>query len=326
MPHKTIISVIIPVYNCEKYLKECIDSVLAQSFENFELILINDGSKDSSLAICNSYAQMDLRVRVIDQANHGAAMTRKKGVDISKGEYITFIDSDDYIEKDYLKTLYTNLIESKADFICCNSIDIGLKIQSNNCIQQSSLVSDTNQLLRDYFNGMRYAYCIWGKLFNKELFYNIVFPNLKYAEDTCVILSLFMKTNAIFLLNYSGYYYRCQENGVTLSINKLKQKQDLLYRANLIYDICKNRTEELYQRAQSELINSLYGLTVAYCLYGNKIDFDIFYQKCKENYSLINPQKVKVKKDKIKQFILYNFIKHRTFVKYIIKIVYFNRK
>ena len=99
------ISIIIPVYNAENYLRRCIDSVLSQSFTDFELILVDDGSKDKSPQICDEYASQDTRVRVIHKANGGVSAARNDGLDIAKGEYITFIDSDDWVERDYLSTL-----------------------------------------------------------------------------------------------------------------------------------------------------------------------------------------------------------------------------
>ena len=99
------ISIIVPVYNSEKYLDACIDSILSQSFRDFELILVDDGSKDSSAQICDEYASQDTRVRVIHKANGGVSAARNDGLDIAKGEYITFIDSDDWVEREYLETL-----------------------------------------------------------------------------------------------------------------------------------------------------------------------------------------------------------------------------
>ena len=97
------ISIIVPVYNVEKYLNRCLDSIINQSFINFELILINDGSTDKSGKICDKYAQIDKRVRVIHKKNEGVSLTRNLGINIAKGDYITFIDSDDWIEQDFLK-------------------------------------------------------------------------------------------------------------------------------------------------------------------------------------------------------------------------------
>ena len=99
------ISIIVPVYNSEKYLGVCIDSILSQSFRDFELILVDDGSKDSSAQICDEYASQDKRVRVIHKVNGGVSAARNDGLDIAKGEYVTFIDSDDWVEREFLSTI-----------------------------------------------------------------------------------------------------------------------------------------------------------------------------------------------------------------------------
>lgn len=115
------ISVVIPVFNVEKYLKRCLDSVLAQTFKDFELILIDDGSTDGSPAICDEYAQIDQRIRVVHQKNCGSATTRNIGISLAKGDYLVFVDSDDWVEPDYLKLLYNKAQESNSDIVMYNS-------------------------------------------------------------------------------------------------------------------------------------------------------------------------------------------------------------
>lgn len=110
-----IISVIVPVYNVEKYLPRCIDSILAQTFTDFELILVDDGSPDNCGAICDEYAAKDKRVRVIHKSNGGVSSARNAGLDAASGEYVTFVDSDDYIAEDRLKQMHSSIFESKAD-------------------------------------------------------------------------------------------------------------------------------------------------------------------------------------------------------------------
>ena len=126
------ISIIIPVYNTEKYLRRCIESVLSQSFTDFELILVDDGSKDSSPQICDEYASQDKRVRVIHKVNGGVSAARNDGLDIAKGEYVTFIDSDDWVEREYLQSLYD---KRSLDFVIGNFINepSGKKRKINEC-------------------------------------------------------------------------------------------------------------------------------------------------------------------------------------------------
>ena len=111
------ISIIIPVYNAQKHIAKCIDSILEQDFTDFELLLLNDGSKDDSLSILNYYAAIDERVKVVDKENEGVAKTRNKGITLAQGEYIMFVDNDDYINKDYCSTFYSEVSKVYADIV-----------------------------------------------------------------------------------------------------------------------------------------------------------------------------------------------------------------
>ena len=116
------LSVIVPVYNTEKYLRECIDSILAQTFTDFELILVDDGSTDGSGIICDEYADKDPRVQVIHQQNGGATVARRSGVRIARGEYVTFVDSDDWIDSDFYAPMIEKIKETGADVLVCNTL------------------------------------------------------------------------------------------------------------------------------------------------------------------------------------------------------------
>ena len=117
------ITVIVPIYNVEKYLKRCIESILNQTFKDFELLLLNDGSTDSSGKICDIYASKDNRIVVRHKKNQGVSTTRNLGIDIAKGEYITFIDSDDWIEKDYLEKMYSKIKEMNVPLLITGYIE-----------------------------------------------------------------------------------------------------------------------------------------------------------------------------------------------------------
>lgn len=289
------ISIVVPVYNCEQYIKKCIKSILNQTFKEFELILIDDESQDQSGEICEEYAKLDKRIIVIHQKNQGVSKTREKGLKIAKSKYVTFIDSDDYIKEDYLYKLYNSIINSNADFVCCNSIDIGKNLPENICINKDEMISNKEKLLMDYFVGKRYAYCIWGKLFKKEIFKNIEFLKMKYAEDTCIILNLFMKCEKIMLLSYEGYYYVQREESATFSDNYLQKANDLLIRSKLLFNICqKINNQELILKARNEITQSLYGAIFTNCCYANKEQFEKF----KSQYEQLNPYCINTSKMK----------------------------
>ena len=142
----TLVSIIIPVYNAEKRLVKCIDSILTQSYIHFELLLINDGSKDSSGTICDAYAQKDNRVKVFHKENGGASSARNIGIERATGEYIVFVDSDDYVEKDYLSAFFVDpLNEDKFTFVVQslkNLYDDGIEIKQS--VFKEGLYSEDN--------------------------------------------------------------------------------------------------------------------------------------------------------------------------------------
>ena len=124
MKKKPLISVIVPVYNVESYLKVCVDSILAQTYENLEIILVDDGSKDSSGKMCDEYAEKDARIKVVHKKNGGVSSARNKGLDVASGEYIGFVDSDDSTKPNMFEILYKNMVTSDADVSVC---------KANNC-------------------------------------------------------------------------------------------------------------------------------------------------------------------------------------------------
>ena len=156
------ISIIIPVYNAENYLRRCIESVLSQSFTDFELILMDDGSKDKSPQICDEYASQDTRVQVIHKANGGVSAARNDGLDIAKGEYVTFIDSDDWVEREYLQSLYD---KRSLDFVIGSFINEPSGKQRK--INEYTFIGDK---LKDYITKTYLSDGYpWGKLFETSL-------------------------------------------------------------------------------------------------------------------------------------------------------------
>lgn len=212
-----IISVVVPVYNVEKYLPECIDSIISQTYSNIEIILIDDGSTDSSGNICDNYSKKDKRIKVIHKENTGLSDSRNLGINLSKGNLITFIDSDDIIDKNMLEVLYKNMKKEKADIsIIAYSIltkkgckcpllpHIYMKLNSKDAI--------------DYSYRMKYfSVSAWGKLYKKHLFNNIKYPTKKICEDQYTTYKLFYKSNIIVYDSSPLYFYRCRKSSITNS-------------------------------------------------------------------------------------------------------------
>ena len=143
-----MISIIIPIYNVEKYLEKCLDSILNQTYKNLEIILIDDGSTDNSPNICNSYCEKDKRIKIIHKNNEGVSSARNKGIELSKGKYIVFIDSDDYVSNEHIEVLYDCIISNNVDLVISNLIDISEDGIILNNEEKESFLMNKDQCLK----------------------------------------------------------------------------------------------------------------------------------------------------------------------------------
>jgi len=224
-----IISVIVPVYNVDKYLNQCIDSILNQTFSNFELILVNDGSFDYSYKICKEYAEKDSRVRVFSQENKGAGSARNKGIDESKGEYLTFIDSDDYVVADYLEKLYHAIVEYNVSIAMTAYYRYD---DSNNMLyyylrdeDYGSEMIPQNELFNRMLDDANYLQ-VCAKIYRKTLFDDVRFPVNRYFEDFYTVTKLFVLTPEIVFVKDNLYCYRRHPNSIVNTPVNLKKVID----------------------------------------------------------------------------------------------------
>lgn len=320
MNNSTIISVIVPIYNCEKYIEKCIKSIMYQTFKSFELILINDGSTDSSLEICKKYSCIDKRIVLINQKNVGVSKTREKGISLANGKYIFFIDSDDYINKNCLETMFKSINESKADIVCCNSVNFGADVKEPVNIKSDEIITDKERIYDDYFLRYRYTCTLWGKLFNKNILKKLDFPNMRYAEDTFLILKIFNQAEKIHLIKYIGYNYRIQSQSVSNTLDDYTKLTDILKRDRLACDICRNLKKSLKQKAFNNFSDDLYALVV---LYAREKDVKILEKINNAIYINYNYIKKYVKKNGIKLKIVKAFCYNRYLIKKVIQVIYF---
>ncbi len=213
-----MVSIIVPCYNVEQYLPKCIESILNQSYANWELILIDDGSPDSSGNICDSYADKDNRIRVIHKENGGLSSARNAGIDIAKGEYITCLDSDDYWHKDFLKVLLNYSKQYNAEIVQC-----GFRKVKDNCIDKNEHPGRVN--LYDNHSVFIKQACkitIWAKLYKRNLFEEIRMPIGKINEDDYTTWKLYFKAKKICVLTGCFYYYRINPHSIMA-----KQKKEI---------------------------------------------------------------------------------------------------
>lgn len=211
-----LISVIIPVYNVDSYIEKCINSVLNQSYKNLEIILVDDGSTDKSGEICEKY-KYDSRVNVFHKKNGGLSSARNYGIKHSKGHYISFLDSDDYIDKYFIENLYNALINQKEN---CKISMCRFTREENDFLvseEKAKLVSSEETLKNILYqkDDSLYSVAAWNKLYHRSVFEKIEFPEGFINEDMFVICEVLSKTEYVAVIDYKGYYYRINNNSIT---------------------------------------------------------------------------------------------------------------
>lgn len=220
-----LISIIIPVYNAEKYLHQCLDSVVAQTYTNWECLLIDDGSKDSSGAICDEYAEKDSRFRVFHKENGGVSSARNLGLDNAKGFWIMFVDSDDYLEVKYLDEIFDN---PKYDLVISGYREFGIKeniIEYDN--QEVNIIDNLGTIWNKSISNFIYWFP-WGKLFSSTIIKN---NNLRfneflfYGEDFCFVMDYLNCSNKFYMCKIHGYVHLTEAN----RYDKYKMNVDQLF-------------------------------------------------------------------------------------------------
>lgn len=228
MKEKTLISVVVPIYNVEKYLERCIDSIINQTYKNLEILLINDGSKDSSYEICKNVEKKDKRIKVYSKENGGLSDARNYGLERAKGEYICFIDSDDYINPKMIEKLYEQIKEKNSDIaiVHYNIVNDG---EENNQeitdLKEDTYVYNSESAIRQLFYEDYYRDFAWNKLYKKSLFKNIRYPFGKLMEDLGTTYLLFDNSEKISYSKLPLYYY-VQREGSILNKKNLKLEID----------------------------------------------------------------------------------------------------
>ena len=213
MKNRPIISIIVPVYNVESYLERCIESILNQSFKEFELILVNDGSTDGCKDICNEYKTKDKRIKVIHKENGGLSSARNAGLDIARGKYIGFVDSDDFINKDMYKILFDTIQANNSDMVICdyykvNEDDIN-KFRNLKCNCENIKIKNLNNLESIdnlFLTGEKFIFA-WNKLYKRELFNDLRYEKGRIYEDEYLAHRILYKCNKVSIIEAKIYYY-----------------------------------------------------------------------------------------------------------------------
>ncbi|MTO62516.1 glycosyltransferase, partial [Turicibacter sanguinis] len=270
-----LISIIIPVYNVEKYLPECLESILKQTYRNLEIILINDGSTDRSGIICNEYSEKDNRIVVKHIENSGVARARNIGLDLAKGKYIGFVDSDDYINEIMYESLYKNLIKENADIAICSAYSVYDKKIVHKKYEDIYLVMNSSEtftyMLKDGYFGIG----IWDKFFKAEILKKYEFPNGKTnGEELELLYKVICDSNVIVYSSTPLYYYRQRNNS---AIHQRKLNNGLPDSMKKMHNYVSKIHKNLYQLTLNHYILSCFQVYNKGIEYGIKDEFFYFY-------------------------------------------------
>jgi glycosyltransferase involved in cell wall biosynthesis len=297
------ISVIIPVYKVEPYLRQCIDSILTQSYSNLEIILVDDGSPDNCGKICDEYAEKDNRINVIHKENEGQAAARNTGINKATGEYLTFVDSDDWVAPDILELLYTSLISNNADVSCCGYyLAYSNMYKTFNC-SNKILVLNREQAIEQMLLNKNVFCSVWGKLYKKSLFDVIRFPcGISYGEDAAVTFNVLSIIECVVSNNIPKYYYR-QRKGSLVSMNYNSKKMEILNNAERILKVIENNYPNITDVAAASLLRANLDVLSRIVLtpeYNRMPEYRIISAKLRENFGFMIKSNVFTSNEKIK--------------------------
>ena len=243
------ISIIVPVYNVEQYIHRCVDSILAQTFADFELILIDDGSPDNCGMICDEYAKKDIRVKVVHQKNKGVSVARNIGTKLAEGDFITYIDSDDWIERNFLECMYGTVKKYHSDICVVSTYDEDVALKENKIEEL-----DFRQAIIHFMKLNNYKIkAPWGKLVRREIAYKYPFPEKRsYSEDLATVYKWYYCASKTVDTNFDVYHYSINETSICgrewdlFRLDELNTYDEILYflKNELFHDLYKEWTNK----------------------------------------------------------------------------------
>ena len=299
------ISLIVPIYNIEECVEECIESILNQTFKDFEVILVDDGSTDNSLNICRKYEKKDTRITVVHKKNGGLSDARNAGIDKACGEYLCFIDGDDFIVNDTLENMYNLILKNNTQISICNMVryygdedtDIFYKPSEKEIVLEGN----------DRFETLEQP-SVCNKMFKSDLFNGVRFPYGKYYEDTFVYHELVMKASSVVLTGEDSYYYRCRRGSILDGgyTKKYFDFMEAVYLRATFLD--KNNiheyADEAYLHVYSSLSNAYHNIDI------NSEEIKSLFDIAKNRYNKAFNRLIKDKHFNIKQKIRFVLLRY----------------
>jgi glycosyltransferase involved in cell wall biosynthesis len=281
-----LVSIIVPIYNTEKYLQQCLDSIVNQSYKELDVILINDGSKDQSLLIAQDYAMKDPRIKLIDKDNEGVAATRNVGLKNAQGDFVLYVDSDDWIELDMVELLVSYSIKHDASIVTCDNVS------ENKCDETYVRQFDEEQTITCFLHHRNLNGSLCTKLIKRSLLYDIYFDStVGYGEDALFFWQVLIKNHVgILFTNIQLYHYRINQNSICHVFGKQK------FTAHLVWTQIANDVEHLYPKllsmAKAQLCNQMVVILyeAASCRYPYGEDIKMLQKTVRQNFKYLKAQ------------------------------------
>lgn len=298
---KPLVSIIVPVYNIERYIKKCLESLCRQSYSNIEIIIVDDGSTDSSGEICDGFAVGDARVKVFHKKNGGLSSARNYGILKAKGEYIALVDGDDFVKKDFIEAMVKKAKEKDADLVICGFNDI---------VPKEELLSGEDAAARLLTSQDNLEIVAWNKLYKKELFKDIRYPEGKKYEDSLTTYKILAEAKNVVYMPKSLYCYVSRPGSIMDASKRLERLIARREAADEARDYFKNN-KKLQQAAEIAVLTSKYAFMDA--AIKKEVDWNYFVL----NSEWIKKHKKQFEKNKFmtKKLKLYNFLNSAGFYK-----------
>lgn len=291
MKKHSLISVIVPIYKVEDYLKECIESIINQTYSDIEVILVDDGSPDRCPQMCDEWAKRDSRIRVVHKKNGGLSSARNAGLDVAKGEYISFVDSDDFICKDALENLHNRIKDDNSIGITSGLIyryqDGSINNFKDQWLCSKEIVIPSSEFLLETMS-QKTSYTVWNKLYRRDVIGNTRFREGRNNEDTLFMYDL---GKNIAILNvcmveipHYVYYYRYREDSICTTA-KIPLAIDILGNYELMMEDCKNTNSRLYDVLYFSYVRTLYGFVDSLLL--NPVWYPLYFTEYQKKLRLV---------------------------------------
>lgn len=253
----SLISVIVPVYKVEKYLPKCVESIMGQSYKNLEIILVDDGSPDDCGKLCDEYAAKDSRVKVIHKKNGGLSDARNVALDVMAGDYVTFIDSDDYVANDFVESLYKLIFENGAEMsvVSLSPFYEGCGPEKESFGGHKTLLMDREFALAEMFYQKKFDTTAWAKMYKVSMFADVRYPKGWLFEDLATTYKLILKSEKIVFYGYKAYYYLLRKESIEGSAFKLAKYESCLNIVNQLEADRKKMPEKARKALNSRLVS-----------------------------------------------------------------------